>query len=67
MFNAKSYMHVNDTYFATSTIRFPYELKKIFDRISRELHPYHFTLHLDLLDRIFELLSRYQCRSRVYV
>ena len=51
---------MNDAYFAPSTIRFPYELKKIFDRILYELqylykeHPHHFTLDLDQLDRIFE-------------
>ena len=33
MFNAQRYMHMNDSYFAPSTNRFPYELKKIFDRI----------------------------------
>ena len=27
MFNAQRYMHMNDVYFAPSTIRFPYELK----------------------------------------
>ena len=49
MFNAQRYMHVNDAYFTCSTIRFPYELKKIFDRTLHELqylhkeHP-HFTL-----------------------
>ena len=53
-------MHVNDAYFAPLTIQFPYELKKIFERILRELHyldkehPHHFTLDLDQLDRIFE-------------
>ena len=31
MFNAQHFMHMNDAYFAPSTIRFPYELKKIFD------------------------------------
>ena len=60
MFNAQRYMHVNDAYFAPSTIRFPYELKKIFDRILHELqyldkvHPHHFTLDLVQLDKIFE-------------
>ena len=51
MFNAQRNMH----------IRFPYELKKmIFDRILHGLqyldkvHPHHFTLDLDQLDRIFE-------------
>ena len=59
MFNAQRYMHVNDAYFAPSTIRFPYGLKKIFDRILHELqyldkvHLRHFTLDLDQLDRIF--------------
>ena len=37
MFNAQGHMHVNDAYFAHSTIRFPYRLKKIFDRILHEL------------------------------
>ena len=50
IFNAQRNMHMNDAYFAPSTIRFPYELKKIFDRILHELryldkvHPHHFTL-----------------------
>ena len=35
MFNAQRYMHMDNAYFAPSTIRFPYELKKIFDRILR--------------------------------
>ena len=60
MFNAQVYMHMNGAYFSPSTIQFPYELKKIFDRILHELqyldkvHPFHFTLDLDQLDRIFE-------------
>ena len=60
MFNAQRYMHMNDAYFAPSMIRFPYEVKKVFDRILRELHhldrehPHHFVLDLDQLDRIFE-------------
>ena len=60
MLNTQRYMHMNDTYFAPSTIRFPYELKKIFDRILHQLqyldreHPHLFTLDLDQLDRIFE-------------
>ena len=60
MFNAQRYMHMHDAYFAPSTIRFPYELKKIFDRVLHELqylgkvHPHHFTLDLIQLDRIFE-------------
>ena len=37
MFYAQRYMHTNDAYFAPSKIRFPYELKKIFDRILHEL------------------------------
>ena len=37
MFIAQRYMHVNDAYFSTSTIRFPYGLKKIFDWILHEL------------------------------
>ena len=60
MFNAQCNMHMNNAYFAPSTIRFPYGLKKIFDRILHELqyldrgHSHHFTLDLDQLDRIFE-------------
>ena len=60
MFNAQRYMHMNDAYFAPSTIWFPYEMKKVFDRILHEQqyldreHPHHFTLNLDQLDRIFE-------------
>ena len=51
---------MNDAYFAPSTIWFPYEMKKMFDRILHELqyldreHSHHFTLDLDQLDRIFE-------------
>ena len=72
MFNAQHYMHMNDVYFAPSTIWFPYEMKKVFDQILHELqyldreHSHHFTLDLDQLDRML-LLSRYQCRCRVYV
>ena len=53
-------MHMNDAYFAHSTIWFPYGTKEVFDRILHELqyidreHPHHFTLDLDHLDRIFE-------------
>ena len=39
MFNAQRYMHMNDAYFTPSTIRFPYEMKKIFERILHQL-PY---------------------------
>ena len=51
-----------DAYFAPSMIWFPYELKKIFDRILHKLqylrreHPHHFTLDIDQLDRILEYL-----------
>ena len=31
VFNAQRYMHLNDAYISPSTIRFPYELKKLFD------------------------------------
>ena len=54
------HMHMNDAYFAPATIWFPYEMKKIFDRILHELqyldreHPHHFTLDLDQSDGIFE-------------
>ena len=64
MFNAQRYMSMNDAYFAPSTIRFPYEVKKVFDRILRELqyldreHPHHFALDLVQLDRIFEYRFR---------
>ena len=60
MFNAQRFMHMHDAYFAPSTVWFPYETKKVFDRILHELqyldreHPHHFTLDLDRLDRIFE-------------
>ena len=59
VFNAQRYMHMNDAYFAPSTICFPYEIKKLFDRILHKLeylgvHPHPFTLDLDQLDRIFE-------------
>ena len=60
VFKAQHYMHMNGDYFASSTIRFPYELKKIFDWILHKLHyldkvhSRHFTLHLDQLDRTFE-------------
>ena len=78
MFNAQHYMHMNDAYFAPSTIRFPYELKKIFNEILHKLqyldkvHPHHFTLNLNQLDRISEyhfiqrsslLFFHYQCRT----
>ena len=59
-FNAHRFMHMNDAYFSTSTIWFPYEMMKLFGRILHELqhlgseHPHHFTLDLDQLDRIFE-------------
>ena len=60
MFNAQRYMHMDDAYFAHSTIRFPAELKKRFDRILHELqfldkvHLHHFTLDLDQLYKIFK-------------
>ena len=37
MFNAQCYMSMNDVYFAPSTICFPYEVKKVFDRILHKL------------------------------
>ena len=55
MFNPQRYMHVNVAYFAPTTTRFPYGLKKIFDRILHKLqyldkvHHRHFTLDLDQL------------------
>ena len=46
MFNAQSYMHTNDAYFAPTTIRFPHELKKIFNEIcSTLIKCIHITLH----------------------
>ena len=60
MFNAQRYMYMNDAYFTHHHIRFPYEMKKVFDRIVHELQylntdrPHHFALDLDQLDRIFE-------------
>ena len=60
MFSAQHYMHMNDAYFTPHQNRFPYEIKKVFDRIVHELqylntdHPHHFALDLDQLDRIFE-------------
>ena len=60
MLNAQRYMSMNDAYFAPSTIRFPYEMKKVFDRILHELqnldreHPHHFAFDLDQFDRMFE-------------
>ena len=53
-------MHVNDAYFTTSTGWFPYEMKKVFDRILHDLqyldreHPHHFTLDLEQWYKIFE-------------
>ena len=53
-------MHMNDAYFTPDQVMFPYEAKKIFDRIVNELHylnienPHHFALDLDQVDRIFE-------------
>ena len=38
MFNAKRYMHMNDAYFTRDQVMFPYEAKKIFDRIVHEHH-----------------------------
>ena len=60
MFKAQRYMHMNDAYFTPNKVRFPYEMKKVLDRIVHELqylntdHPHHFTLDLDQLDRMFE-------------
>ena len=51
---------MNDAYFTPDQVMFPYEAKKIFDRIVHELHYlnienlHHFALDLDKLDRIFE-------------
>ena len=60
MFNAQHYMSMDDAYFTPHQIRFPYEMKKVFDRILHELqyldteHLHHFALDLDQLDMIFE-------------
>ena len=37
MFNEQRYMYMNDAYFTPHKIRFPYEVKKVFDRILHEL------------------------------
>ena len=37
MFNVQRYMHMNDANFSSSTILFPYKMKKVFDRILHEL------------------------------
>ena len=53
MFNDKRYMHMNDAYFTPDQVMFPYEAKKIFDRIVHELHylnietSHHFALDSD--------------------
>ena len=53
--NTKRYMHMNDAYFTPDQVMFPYEAKKIFDRIVLNIeNPHHFALDLDQLDRIFE-------------
>ena len=60
MCNAQRYMSMTDAYFSPSTIRFPYDMKKVFDQRLHELqyldreHPHHFALDLDQLDRIFK-------------
>ena len=60
MLNAQRYMHMNDAYFTPRQIRFPYEMKNVFERIVHEQqypntdHPHHIALDLDQLDRIFE-------------
>ena len=42
MVNAQLYMGKNDAYFtSTATIRFPYELRRLFDRVLRELQYIH--------------------------
>ena len=38
-FNAKRYMHMNDAYFTQDQVMFPYEAKKIFDRIVQHRKP----------------------------
>ena len=45
MFNAKRYMHMNDAYFTPDQVMFPYEAKKIFDRIVHELHYLNIETH----------------------
>ena len=72
-------MHVNIAYFAPSTIRFPYELKKTFGRILHELQTLIKCIHVILhwmrtswigyssIERVVATPYRYQCRTRVYV
>ena len=55
MFNAQRYMHVSDAYFSPSKIRFPYELKEIFDRILHELQ-YLDNYHVQLLLLLYKKL-----------
>ena len=58
MFNSQRYMHITDAYFAPSTIRFPYELKKIFDQIFHELQ-YSFPVTNVELQYMFDTLGFY--------
>ena len=65
MFNAQRYMHTNDAYFAPSTVRFPYELKKILDRILHELQFLHHDSPLYLLYLLEKLVDGlYEERTR---
>ena len=58
MFNAKRYMHMDDAYFTSDRVTFPYEAKQIFNKIFYVLNfqdnPHQFSLDLDQLERIFE-------------
>ena len=53
-------MHMNYAYFTPDQVMFPYEAKKIFDRIVHQLrylnieNLHQFALDLDQVDRIFE-------------
>ena len=58
MFNAKRYMDMDDAYFTSNQITFPFEAKQIFSKIIHVLNfldnPHHFALDLDQLERIFD-------------
>ena len=58
MFNAKRYIHMDDAYFTSNQVIFPFEAKQIFSKIIRVLNyldnQHHFALNLDQLGRIFD-------------
>ena len=58
MFNAKRHMHMDDAYFTSNQVTFPFEAKQCFSKIIHVLNfldnPHHFALDLDQLERIFD-------------